>query len=203
MCFLFSNTNDSNYGRVGCSHLHSCNSNRFVWSTNRIVPSASLSATFEKIVLFVLKNRLLYRRDEELGICFSWGEPNRNLNNRLAWIADWDSQKYLSQCILSSNFLYTFATDYYYPTLFFKRSLFLFLIKGRQKPTPSRLRLRQQNGLAVWSGCWVVCLVQTYWRRLLDAVFETYRILQIHNLSLERRNGRCPGCDRITPAEAL
>ena len=28
--FSFSTTNDSNFGRVGYSHLHSCNSNRFV-----------------------------------------------------------------------------------------------------------------------------------------------------------------------------
>ena len=28
--FSYSTKNDSNFGRVGCSHLHSCNSDRFV-----------------------------------------------------------------------------------------------------------------------------------------------------------------------------
>ena len=40
-------------------------------------------------------------------------------------------------------------------------------------------------------------------RRLLDALFETYRISQIQNCCLELSNGRCPGCDYIIPSVAL
>ena len=40
-------------------------------------------------------------------------------------------------------------------------------------------------------------------RRLLDAVFEASRILQIEKSSLKRGNGRCSGCDNITPEETF
>ena len=68
-----------------------------------------------------------------------------------------------------------------------------------RQPTPCWV-WRSHNDKAVQSGHWVGNVVQTYWRRLLDAVFETlWNLANSTIIVLNIDDGRCPGCDYITP----
>ena len=70
-----------------------------------------------------------------------------------------------------------------------------------RQPTPCWV-WRSHNDKAIQSGHWVGNVVQTYWRRLLDAVFETlWNLANSIIIVLNIDDGRCPGCDYITPAE--